>query len=184
LIVGDCLGNLRASLDYVAWQLASINRSPKIGVDRGISFPISRDGMPPNGLANLSGIWAVPAAAITIIESIQPYHAGYEMLGALSALINQDKHCLPLLTIASARAHQTTVIKGDKTIAWWSGGSQATFYFNTPMAWPPGEVKVEGDVAVFVTLQDVAMPVTPVDRLLEDIVKTVADIIPRFEPFF
>jgi hypothetical protein len=48
----------------------------------------------------------------------------------------------------------------------------------------PGSVKVDGQVSVFVSLKDGAMPLVPVERELEKIVKCVADILPRFEQFF
>jgi hypothetical protein len=48
----------------------------------------------------------------------------------------------------------------------------------------PRSVKVDGQVTVFVALQNVAMPFAPVDRTLEQVVKCVADIVPRFEKFF
>jgi hypothetical protein len=46
------------------------------------------------------------------------------------------------------------------------------------------DVYVDGQATVFITLQDPSMPQEPIDGLAAKAVKCVADIIPRFEPFF
>jgi len=45
------------------------------------------------------------------------------------------------------------------------------------------EPKVNTQATVCVTWQDTFMPPEPVERTLEDFVKIVADIVPRFDPF-
>jgi hypothetical protein len=45
----------------------------------------------------------------------------------------------------------------------------------------PSSVKVDGKVAVFVALQNAPAPLAPVERTLEQIVKCVAGIVPRFD---
>jgi hypothetical protein len=45
-------------------------------------------------------------------------------------------------------------------------------------------VEVDGQIAVFVALKDFSVPAAPVDILMEQIVKCVADILPRFDPLF
>ena len=45
------------------------------------------------------------------------------------------------------------------------------------------DVQMKGKVAFFVTWKDVPVPHEPVDRTLEQIVKTAADIVPRFDRF-
>ena len=47
-----------------------------------------------------------------------------------------------------------------------------------------GDVDVEIDAAASVAVQDVAMPDEPLDVTLEQIIKTVVDVIPRFDGFF
>lgn len=230
-IVGDCLGNLRSSLDYIAWQLVLKHSpvAPVAGKDI-VYFPLAKDAarFNANGRPNLAR-YSVPTAAIDLIESLQPYHAGYEPLELLSALGNEDKHRLPLLTLASANtaAINVSVIAGpplSKITIQAPGGGFTASGFNTgglgirqltdddllPDGRPkptdmvafmeklradhkaaqerasanlPRDVKVDGQVTVFVSLQNAPVPLEPVDRTLENIVKCVADIVPRFEPF-
>jgi len=201
-ILGDCLSNLRTSLDFVAWQLVVKHSSvtPVVGKDR-IYFPLSKDAASfrANGRSHLAH-HRIPTAAIDIVERVQPYHAGYYTLGVLNRLVNEDKHCLPLLTVARAETASITID---------IGGDPLTFSINHPPAdFDPSEeftigfsrpgltfdatkgvsidiesVKVDGQVAVFISLQNAPVPREPVDLTLEKIVKTVADIIPRFDPF-
>src|SRR5438552_626830 len=101
-IIGDFVTNLRASLDYVAWELAAKTGSAlSDGQKRGITFPIAADQAgfsKTNGTADhLQRICGVPAAAIGVIESVQPYHAGYEALSSLDYLVRTDKHRMLLL---------------------------------------------------------------------------------------
>jgi hypothetical protein len=246
-IFGDCLTNLRISLDYIAWQVASKCSATALVVGRDrIYFPLAKDAAAfgANGRAQLAR-YSVPATVIDLIESIQPYQTGYESLGLLTSLVNRDKHCLPLLTIATANTTSIDVAVAGKPIAqcvMHPPGSKAIVFGHnvfsmsvrrlTPedlpallAAVPPTtidamhdigidiarplsgneigfnvtetqdaarprpteeqarSVKVNGQVTVFVSLQNPPMPLEPVDRTLEQIVKCVANIVPRFDPF-
>ena len=103
-IIGDVLGNVRPILDYVAWQLACRHSpTPVVSGQHKIYFPISKDGLrPTKGLKELEDKYSVPPPATALIESVQPYHFGYESLGILNALVNEHKHCFPVLTVAYA----------------------------------------------------------------------------------
>jgi hypothetical protein len=225
-IFGDCLANLRACLDYIAWQLAVrfAATAPIVGKDR-IQFPLARKAadFKPKPLADKHSF---PASAISLIESVQPYQAGHEPLGLLNSLVNEDKHCLPLLTIAYANSASIEVrVAGPpaEIVMYQPAGSKAVIIGhassgmivqrlpadadpNDPSlllklmaeavttagntASPgtseqqPRSVKVDGQVAVFVSLQNPLVPLEPIERTLEQLVKCVADIVPRFEPFF
>src|SRR5437899_342422 len=102
-ILGYCIGDLRAALDYIAWQLASwYSPKPLVIGDDKVYFPLAAD---PNKLdLNSLAKYNIPALARDEIEHVQPYHAGYEPLGWLKKLVNADKHCLPLLTISHVGA--------------------------------------------------------------------------------
>jgi len=222
-IVADCLGNLRSSLDYIAWELASKYSGPlQAGKDR-ITFPIldTLSEFASKSPACLTKKFAaVPAAARDLIDGIQPYRAGYEPLSLLNRLINSDKHRLPLLTVAYAETASIWISSGPSImqrdieipgIAIFSGfgaGTTVVQRLNDEEALDPNfdpialikaaqkaatpgaseetahGVKVDGQVTVFVSLDNPPMPLEPVDRMLERIVKCVADIVPMFNPFF
>jgi hypothetical protein len=117
----------------------------------------------------------------------QPYNAGYEPLLWLNKLVNRDKHRTLLLTTGKfdhmtvgfssvydqMRKSETITIPRDDLAT----KTQPALQSDVPM---------KGKVAIYVTLQNVLVPrkPEPVDLTLEQIVKCVADIVPRFDRFF
>lgn len=93
LIAGDLFYCLRASLDQLVWCLAKIKATP--GYPEGTQFPILEQRDPHRFNRQTSG---VPAEAIKIIESLQPYNAPNvdavreNLLWRLNKLCNIDKH--------------------------------------------------------------------------------------------
>jgi hypothetical protein len=226
-IIGDCLANLRPSLDYIAWELASqYSPAPLVPKKDRIYFPLNKEAAGFNTNARPHFVkYCVPAVAIDLMESVQPYQAGYEPLGLLSDLVNEDKHRLPLLTVAYLDTASIRVtVEGPPvgTCVMHPPGSGAIISGYTivrmevrrltpeeaaegrfeascmiggvpaaPDAPSPGpseqqsrSVKVDGQVTFFVALKNAPMPLVPVERTLEQVVKCVASIVPRFEPFF
>jgi len=97
-IIGDCVGNLRSSLDHIIWQLASKHSSePLIPKKDKPQFPISDKS--PLDTRNLAK-YGIPVVALNLIESVQPYHKGHEPTAVIRDLSNEDKHRLPVLTVA------------------------------------------------------------------------------------
>ena len=195
-IVGDCVGNARAALDYIVWQLAVKYLSdPPLGVeeDTWLSFPIYRD---PTDLGYVNKInrftnRKIPALAIAEINATQPHNAGYEPLWWLHELVNRDKHRLPLLTRVHAHFTDIEIVKRIGGV----GTSLASATGATSLSWHdasfPAEgprsgdkMEVYGQATGFVALQDVSMPREPVDRTLEQIVECVATVVERFDRFF
>src|SRR5271169_4608675 len=70
LIYADFLGNLRATLDYLAWQLVlAAGNTPR----RATGFPAAKNGeqfkaLRGQKLIGIKGRW------VEVIESLQPYH--------------------------------------------------------------------------------------------------------------
>lgn len=91
LIVGDFLFCVRSSLDQLVWALAKIT----LPYPEGTQFPILDTRDPKRFERQTRG---VPAGAVTIIESLQPYHGGdvaalrSHLLWRLNLLCNIDKH--------------------------------------------------------------------------------------------
>lgn len=91
MTIGDVLYNLRSALDHLAWSLAG----PK--ADRRTEFPIFCEERGFLGDRGRAKIHDMPAAAQTIIESLQPYkrsHSSPERtpLWMLQAACIEDKH--------------------------------------------------------------------------------------------
>lgn len=185
-IIGDCVTNVRAALDYIIWELAARYFCPPFDEtdfhDRRItSFPISKGAADRgyvdrlNRLANRK----LPAAAIDEIKAVQPYNRGYEPLWWLHTLVNTDKHRMLILTLSYV-----------PFFAWWEdehGGIHPAAHWGPDRNPPTGAellaMRVKHQVNIFVTFQDVSMPREPVDRTLEQIIEAAANIIPRFEVF-
>lgn len=96
LILGDCLHNLRASLDHLVYQLNG--RPAPSRKTRRIAFPIF-DSPTDYRSAVDQMLWRVSLRARTLIERLQPYHAknalfsfGPPPLLVLYHLSNFDKH--------------------------------------------------------------------------------------------
>ncbi len=91
LIVGDFLTCLRASLDHLVWQLASITKP----YPKSTEFPILDA---PNAKHIKACTKGVPDDARKVIVSLQPYQAGQakaihgHFLWRLNKLCNIDKH--------------------------------------------------------------------------------------------
>jgi hypothetical protein len=181
LPIGDCAVNLMSALDYIVWQLAQSYWAcaPERGKDK-IYY------LRPDSFTNDGRSKSVPATALALLKRAQPKNAGYELLGILRDLVNEDKHRLPLLTYATTSSitdlqvefpggvFRSNIVAGSLTLA-TADPSQPPIN--------PENVKVDGDATVFVTLKNVAAP-DPVDRLLENLVKCVAGIVGDFEKVF
>src|SRR5665213_4296904 len=106
MVIGDCVTNIRAALDYVAWELAVRYFNPRLDVasleERRIAslplYQVAGDNGYTNRLKSLAKR-GMPASAISEIDAIQPYNGGYESLWVLHELVNTDKHRLPIITL-------------------------------------------------------------------------------------
>ena len=109
LIFADCIHNIRAALDQLAWQL---DPTPEAGAG-GTTFPIFTNApkkWPPGSVARM------PAEAQAIIQRLQPYHAiataaageqaAEHFLAVIQELDNSDKHRVLLVP--------STTVHGDR----------------------------------------------------------------------
>lgn len=176
-IIGDCLHNLACALDYVMWEVAGtyagrVLVAPPQGKDKPY-FPLwdqpSAFQKYIRGLNDPRTNYKIPDPVITEFEQVQPYQSGYARLGLFRILINVDKHRLPLVT------------KGELSGRRFSVNFPSDV--NPQLAMTEAEAKFQTQTTVHVTWQDASMPREPVQRTIEDFVKLVADIIPRFGQF-
>ena len=179
-IIGDCLTNSRAALDYVIWELAGVfcRRKligPPIGKDRP-HFPIDITAKWFAESLNRLKQYKISAAAIADIEAVQPYHALYSPLWTLDTLVNIEKHRLPLVAIGK--------ISGGEFVIHLPADNPAfqTDSIPLPVA-GVDDMQVNGQATAFVAWKDVGMPWEPVGTTLANIIKCVANVIPRFEGY-
>jgi hypothetical protein len=124
-IVGDVIHNLRAALDYIAYQiiLAATGKA-----DETIYFPIDNNR---NSLIGKSEFAAIKSAAPDLAEIIvkvqEPYGAGNKLV-PLNKLDRMDKHrLLPMVSVS--HNWQLTVIQND----------------DNPPPYSPGTLWIRGD---------------------------------------
>ena len=192
LAIGDCVCSAMASLDYIVWGLAGLYAGrplvpPPVGHDAP-SFPLFVDPVKFKKTERPGG-FKIPAAVLSIIEQVQPYNAGYEPLGCLYLLVNQDKHRLPLLTVGCVAATTIDIDYGGGhfTTSIGFGSNAAKTHPDSPFtpATQPEPVNVQVEVAGFVAFDDPAMPRESVVVTLQKIVTTIRDsVIPKFDPVF
>jgi len=192
-IVGDCVTNIRASLDYIAWALAAKYSGGNLSErdEKSIFFPLCKratDFAGDNRVTHLKNVCRVPAAAMNVIKSVQPYQTGYQVLNKISLLVNYDKHRTLLLCIGGIeRTGSITIQQGGKT---WSNLGGTFISVNVKAGGPrrgrkaPIEMKMEGEPTIYVTFKDGPMPDEIADLILSNAIKCAKNIIPRFKRFF
>jgi hypothetical protein len=93
LTFGDFVSCLRASLDYLAWQLALLNGT---WPTRETCFPICEKNTVDAQVKIAKATFGIPDPAIAVMKSLQPYQSGdaYKSshLWRLNMLWNIDKH--------------------------------------------------------------------------------------------
>lgn len=147
LIIGDCVHNARASIDYIAWQLAGADMN-----DRATMFPIfdTPEGWRDN---HAKRIKRLPLCAKAMIKEVQPCFYGKDRsaLAALRILDDADKHKLLTVTaVVQDKIHINLLHINART----SAATRVTFY-NLPLHY--------GTVLATVVLPDFAPPENEVE---------------------
>jgi hypothetical protein len=126
-IIGDCLNNLRSSLDHMAWGLAG-------GRGDRTAFPIFSDQSEYRRVTPGRHLKYVRNDAHAFIESLQPYRhlkgASAHFLFLLDRLTNDDKH-RELLGTEVGVAH----IYIDNPVGQAAAGDLLTFEFEARNRW-------------------------------------------------
>lgn len=196
ILVGDCLHNLRSSIDHLAWQLVLANEEMP---DEKTKFPIHlkrpRDNFAPLAVRGMS------QAAITAIEKLQPFQAGERAnqtaLWFLHQLSNVDKHRTLNLTAASMTGMRVRLLAGSTDTAIATaiipGGvfrhreKVAAFPDVQPDRALSEEIKVETKGEAFVALQERGpwgqdQPVIVLLAQTLDVIQR--EVLPQFATFF
>jgi hypothetical protein len=189
-IIGDCVTNLRASLDYIAWEVANKN-PPRPLTDRekrDITFPTCPDAASFNSSRPVSVLRNVaPAGAVQEMEQVQPYQTGFEVLGHLADLVRVDKHRTLLVGAGfMAGMGRITLTWGGKS--WYNPGGISIGTNLAGFGASSSEdldvsATLDGEATIYVTFRDADLPRLPADLLVEAIIGCVDGLIPRFERF-
>lgn len=188
-IIGDCVTNARAALDYIVWQLAIRYFDPPLSKrDRfWVSWPALEHRV--DHVAKIKGLAKrkIPARALGHINRSHHAYAGYQAFNWLRILVNDDKHRMPVLTVGDYPYMSIELAPNPTMRLLNMGPAMLVIPRNRTTEGSPGTVSdmpMKAQVPIYVTFQDVAMPREPVERTLEQIIETVANIIPRFDGFF
>jgi hypothetical protein len=192
-ILGDCVHNMRSSLDHLAWQLVLANgQSPT----RQTAFPIFKNDEAYQGPRAQRLVKGMRTEAIEIINELQPYYGGHDPLNHplwfLHELDNADKHRTLNLTQGQMVLTGLRIITrvGDvapsslSTSVVRHGGRIGSFRLADYSV--DEYVKVEGHGPSLVTLQDngpwAQDPVVVLAARTLEYIR--GQVYPRFEPFF
>lgn len=96
-MVGDCLSNLRASVDLIFWTLA-LETGPKDPDRERIFFPIFSNEQKFQAAVPGFARYVSPEAA-DLIEDVQPFRTRNAALAVLRTLSNKDRHGFLALTV-------------------------------------------------------------------------------------
>ena len=83
LIVGDCLGNLRSTLDYLVWELVLANGKKPTP---GNAFPIAHTLKSYTEEIDRGRLKGVDSGAVALIEKLQPFHVANPDCSLLAVL--------------------------------------------------------------------------------------------------
>jgi hypothetical protein len=187
LLIGDIVQSFRASLDYLAWELARLNlrhlgrtREPA----RPTAFPITTG----------PDFWSFDSPKLAdigrderqLIHDLQPYNeklpteppALKPPLESLRELSNQDKHQQLALVFGKAAFVEQSLPHGAPGWAFVSSSKTETMKIISP----EGKVKSEFEMktAFFIQLEEADR----IDWILDGIGPKVAQVLSAFEPFF
>jgi len=104
-IVGDCLHNLRSSLDNLIYELAVAYKGEPLSksIEGHVAFPMFRSDTENTAKTLKCMIRGIHPGARTIVKGLQPYTRRDEahkfILWILNELSNKDKHRFPHLGV-------------------------------------------------------------------------------------
>jgi hypothetical protein len=186
MVVGDCLSNLRSSLDYLVWEMVHANGNN----------PSDRTGFP---ICTMTAGWTqelkrgaldgIQNEARTLIESLQPYHVAsdpdHSLLAVLHKFTNINKHRRLLLASLKTQAppHDIQMVDGQMFALLNPPRRQEDEVFG-PFEVMGDEVKMGAKAIAFVAFDEAPAKRFEITSLIERIARFIdQDILPRFEDF-
>lgn len=93
-ILGDCIHNLRASLDLLACEIVRLSGNG----DDDVAFPFSKSAATFETTLKERKLTRAIPAAIALLRMLKPYHGGNNQLRAIHDLDIMDKHIMLIPT--------------------------------------------------------------------------------------
>jgi hypothetical protein len=188
LILGDCLQNLRSSLDYLVGELVlAANNVP----DENHQFPICESLERFKSQCGRKRLDGIPVEAQALIESLQPYHCpqgwNFSSLWILNELCNINKHRHVLVVKSNPIGILTETLDsfGEAINSFVTVGDQAADIRIARVLGPGEKVEVkEHSVSHIVFDEEPARGCDVFQTIREIGFKISEGIIPRFERFF
>jgi hypothetical protein len=189
LMVGDCLQNLRSSLDYLVWELVIAAKNTP-GKDH--MFPICRSYDSFKSQLGRGRLAGVHQDAATEIESLQPYHLGNDFAKSIFWVVDEfsniNKHRRLVLTIlrgATGTIDETKIIDGKLWIRTeLPRVDQETKVGPFPIV-DGTHVQVNSQIIAFIAFDEGAAQGMEVSTCLGGMLNYIANnVVPRFERFF
>jgi hypothetical protein len=185
LVVGDCLQNLRSSLDYLIWKLVLVAENTP---SKKNMFPVSLTLKSFQDAQSAGRLQGVDPAAVALIEAFQPYRDGQPnatSLAILDELTNINKHRRLLLAELSSFSIQRLFETWD---AWMKSGSGdlSTLAHDRDIGkiLTAEQVNMQGDLIPFIAFSEGAVTDMEVGLALDAFVIYVSALVDRFELFF
>ncbi len=180
LILGDLLYCLRSALDQMVWQLAKLRRS----YPEDTQFPILDKWNSKTRRQFSSQLDGVPAGAVGIVKSLQPYNRvdpSAHLLWKLNKLCNIDKH-------------RRIPVHGDQLLFHFPDATpevvafleldEEHHMFSVPLRLK-SQMRFDPDVTFDVVFGDKSQGISATVADIEKIHRFVAEhVIPRFARFF
>jgi hypothetical protein len=193
-LIGDFLYNVRSALDHFVYQLAG-----KPATGSRTHFPICSSKENFAEELRRHRLDNVPTRAQTLIERLQPYHRGNEILTALSELHDMDKHrTINIITTLADDVSLELRSAGRRILFDTAGeelrhdaalGNLTIDLSSERIANILRNMKVQGQVSIFVAFEDFpadeSEPRGRVDAILQEMLDFVRDeVFGTLEPFF
>ncbi|HEX9872047.1 MAG TPA: hypothetical protein VGC99_26305 [Candidatus Tectomicrobia bacterium] len=196
IVIGEFAESLRASLDYLVWQLSLLTK-PDLDTlpdDRApvtdVSFPIFRT-RPPGGLQANRRLQFVPDEARDIIETLQPYNV---ITPPMEPWVDAESSWLWILYRFSNRAKHRTInpVGLGVAITYLDAAGNLTsrnervmgFDDETPLAPIPDEGKLEIEISLDVRFSEAIFNQSIRMDTLNELYRFVREqIFPRFMRF-
>jgi hypothetical protein len=189
LIIGDCLQNLRSSLDYLVWELVLAAKNIP---GRDNMFPICSTDTAFKAQLERGRLGGVHKDAVVEIESLQPFQLGKDFdkafLWVIDDFCNINKHRRLLLTMlrgASGTIEETQTIDGKLWVRTDLSHVERDARVGPFSIVDGGKVQIDAQVISFVAFDEGVAQGMEVSSRLGAMWKYIAeDVVPRFERFF